>query len=78
MGILGYARRIGDIHAVVRTMRKHAVKVIGPFRRRNGGFVYSLADCVVTEREILDLAKAGKLDATGVSELIAKIKKDGS
>jgi len=59
-------------------MQEHGIKVIGPFRRRNGTFIYSLAECVVTDHEILDLAKAGKLDAGGVSELTAKIKKDGS
>jgi hypothetical protein len=70
--ILGFARRIGDIHTVVRTMRECGFKVIGPFRRRNGEFIYSLADCVVTERELMDLAKSGKVDATAVSELSAK------
>jgi hypothetical protein len=32
----------------------------------------------VTERELLDLAKAGKLDAAGTSEFIAKIMKKGA
>lgn len=77
MRMLGLARSIEDVHVVVRAMRKHGIEVIGPFRRRNGAFICSLADCVVMENEILDLAKAGKLDATGVSELTAKIKKDG-
>lgn len=78
MSMLGFARGIEDVHAVVRAMREHGIEVIGPFRRRNGAFICSLADRVVMENEILDLAKAGKLDATGVSELTAKIKKDGS
>src|SRR3981081_4646617 len=67
--VFGLARTIGDVNAVVRTMREHGIQVIGPFRRRNGTLIYGLAGCVVTEHEILDLAKAGKLDATGVAEL---------
>jgi hypothetical protein len=76
--ILGFARRLKDIRAAVQTMRDQGIHVIGPFRRPNGTFVYSLADCVVTERELLDLAIAGKLDAAGVSELTAKIMKSGA
>jgi hypothetical protein len=78
MRMLSLARSIEDVHAVVRAMREHGIEVIGPFGRRNGAFICRLADCGVMENEILDLAKAGKLDATGVSELTAKIKKDGS
>ena len=73
--ILGFARRLKDIRAVVQTMRDQGINVIGPFRSRNGTFVYSLFDCIVTEHELLDLARAGKLDAAGISELTAKIRK---
>jgi hypothetical protein len=73
--ILGFARRLKDSRAVVQTMREEGINVIGPFRSRNGTFVYSLFDCIVTEHELLDLARAGKLDAAGVSDLSAKIKK---
>jgi len=57
---------------------ENGINVIGPFRRPNGTFEYSFADCVVTERELLDLARAGKLDAAGVSELTAKIAKNSA
>ena len=73
--ILGFARRLKDIRAVVQTMRDQGINVLGPFRSRNGTFVYSLFDCIVTEHELLELAKAGKLDAAGVSDLTAKAKK---
>jgi len=76
--MLGFARRLKDIRGVVQTMREHGINVIGPFRRPNGTFEYSFADCVVTERELLDLARAGKLDAAGVSELTAKIVKNSA
>lgn len=73
--ILGFARRLKDIRAVVQTMRDQGINVIGPFRSRNGTFVYSLFDCIVTERELLDLSRAGKLDAAGVSDLTTKAQK---
>jgi hypothetical protein len=75
---LGFARGLKDTSALVQELRDHGIHVIGPFRRHNGTFVYSLADCVVTEREILGLAIAKKLDAAGVSELTAKIMKSGA
>jgi hypothetical protein len=76
MNVLGFLRRRKDIRAVVQTLRDHGVAVTGPFRRRNGAFVYSLSGCVVTEHELLDLANARKLDAAGVSQLTAKIIKN--
>jgi len=78
MKFLGFARRLKDTSALVRDLRDHGIQVVGPFRRHDGTFVYSLADCVVTEREILDLAIAGKLDVAGVSELTTKIMKSGA
>ncbi len=77
MKILGFAKRLKDIAAFVQTLRDRGIKVTDPHRRRNGTFIYSLANCVVTERELLDLPHAGKLDASGVSELTAKIMKNG-
>lgn len=73
MSALGFARRRKDIHTVVKTLRDQGIVITGPFRRRNGTFIYSFADCIVTEGELLDLAKADKLDAAGVSELAFKI-----
>jgi hypothetical protein len=78
MSILGFARGPKDITAVVQALRDHGISVIGPFRSSNGTFLYSLADCVVTDRELLDLAITGKLDAAGVSELSAKIMRKGA
>jgi hypothetical protein len=78
MNLLRFARFPKDIRAVVQTLRERGLRVNGPYRRRNGSFVYCIADFVLTERELLDLAIAGKLDAAGVSELTNKIKKNGS
>jgi hypothetical protein len=76
MKLLGFARRPKDITAVVKTLRDHAMKVTGPYRTPKGTVIYTLADCVVTERELLGLAKAGNLGAA-VSELAAKVMKNG-
>jgi hypothetical protein len=73
--ILGFARLLKDIRAVVQTMREQGINVIGPFRKRNGALLYFLFGSIVTEHELLDLARAGKLDAAGVSDLTAKIRK---
>jgi hypothetical protein len=75
--ILGFARRPKDITAVVLALQGHGIQVSGPYRTRQGTLIYSLADCIVTESELLNLAKAGKLDPAGVSELIARIMKSG-
>jgi hypothetical protein len=76
MNVFGFLRRRKDIRAVVQTLRDHGIAVTGPFRRRNGTFVYSLSGCVVTEHELLHLANARKLHPAGVSELTAKIIKN--
>jgi hypothetical protein len=78
MKILGFSRRHKDVTAVVRALRDHAIQVTGPYRTPKGTVIYTLAECVVTERELLDLANAGKLDAAGVSQLAAKVMKDGA
>jgi hypothetical protein len=76
MKLLGFARRPKDITAVVQMLRDHAIKVTGPYRTPKGTVIYTLADCVVMERELLDLTKAGNLD-TAVSELAAKVMRNG-
>ncbi len=78
MKILGFARRRKDIRAVVERLRDHAIRVTGPHRTPRGTAFYTLADCVVTERELLDLANAGKLDAADLSELTAEVMKNGA
>jgi hypothetical protein len=78
MKTLGFARGPEDIRAVVRTLRDQGIRVTGPYATPKGTLVYTLADGVVTERELLDLAKAGRLDAAGVSELTDRIMKSGA
>ena len=78
MKIFGFARRPKDIRAVVQTLRDHHITVTGPYQTPKGIVIYTLADCVVTERELLDLAKSEKLDATCVSGIAARIMKNGA
>jgi hypothetical protein len=75
---LGFARGPGDIRAVVQTLRDRGIQVTGPYETPKGTLVYTLANVIVTERELLDLARAEKLDAAGVSELTDKILNKGA
>ena len=78
MKFLGFAQRFRNPTAVIQTLRARGIKATGPYRTPKGILIYTLASSVVTERELLDLAKAGKLNATGVSELVARIMKNGA
>ncbi len=73
----GFTQRFRNPSAVIQTLRARGIKATGPYRTPKGTLIYILACSVVTERELLDLANAGKLDATGVSELVARIMKYG-
>jgi hypothetical protein len=75
MGILGYRKQRKDLRSAVQTIRKHGTPVSGPYRRRNGTLVFSVADCVVTEDELLRLPRNGRLEANNVQELLAEIGK---
>jgi hypothetical protein len=74
----GFVQRFRDASAVIQTLRARGIKATGPYRMPKGIPIYILACSVVTERELLDLANTGKLDVTGVSELVAKIMKNGA
>jgi hypothetical protein len=51
MKALRFARRPKDIRAVIQ--------VTGPYETSKSTLIYTLTECVVRERELLDLAKAG-------------------
>jgi len=51
-----------DVRSFVRTLQDRGIRVSGPYRRRNGIFVYSLANRVVTESELWNAQKSGKLN----------------
>ena len=71
MRIFGYARRQKGIVTAVQTLREHGLQVTGPYRTRNAKMVFSVADYVVTEAELLELQCNGKLNAKGIAELFA-------
>jgi hypothetical protein len=75
MGILAYRRQRKDLGSAVQIMRNHAIAVSGPYRRRNGTLVFSVADDVVTEDELLRLPRDERLEANNIHELLAEIKK---
>jgi hypothetical protein len=54
-----------DISRFVRTLQGRGIQVSGPYRRRNGIFVYSLANRVVTESELWNAQKSEKLNVIG-------------
>jgi hypothetical protein len=74
----GFARGPENIRAVVQALRDQGTPVTGPYQTPKGALVYILADFVVTDRELVELASAGKVSPAAVSEFIAKIRKKGA
>jgi hypothetical protein len=75
MGILAYWRKRKDLNSAVQTMRNHGIAVSGPYRRRNGTLVFSVAGDVATEDELLRLPRDERLEPKNVHELLTEIKK---
>ena len=75
MGILAFRKQRYDLRSALQTMRNHGIIVNGPYRRRNGTFVFSIANCVITEAELLRLQDEGKLQANDLQEFLAETRK---
>ena len=75
MGILGYRKQRKDLRSAMQTIRNHGTPVSGSYRRRNGTLIFSAADCVVTEDELLRLPRDGRLEANNVQEILGEIGK---
>jgi hypothetical protein len=75
MGILAFRKQRYDLRSALQTMRNHGIIVNGPYRRRNGTFVFSIANCVITEDELLRLQDEGKLEANDLQEFLAETRK---
>jgi hypothetical protein len=75
MGILAYRRQRKDLNSAVQAMRNHGIPVSGPYRRQNGTLVFSIADDVVTEDELLRLPRDERLEPSNLRELLTEIKK---
>lgn len=75
MGILAYRKQRKDLNSIVQTMRNHGIAVSGPYRRQNGTLMFSVADEVVTEDELLRLPCDERLEPNSVHEILDEIKK---
>jgi hypothetical protein len=74
MGIFAYRKQRRVLNSAVQTMRTRGIAVSGPYRRRDGTLLFSVADCVVTEEELLRLRREERLEASNVHEILAAIK----
>lgn len=63
-----------DFRKALQELRSAGIGVTGPYRRRNGVFVFTVGGFVMTEDELLGLLHAGKLNAPDVSEFTAKMR----
>jgi hypothetical protein len=75
MGILAFRKQRKVLNSAVQIMRNHGIAVSGPYRRRNGTLMFTVADHVVTEDELLRLPRDERLERNKVHEFLAKIKK---
>jgi hypothetical protein len=75
MGILAFRQQRYDLRSALHTLRNHGIIVNGPYRRRSGTFVFNIANCVITEDELLRLQNEGKLETNDLQEFLAEIGK---
>jgi len=75
MGILGFRKQRKDLRSALQSMRSHGIIVNGPYRRRSGMFVFSVANSVITEDELLRLQGEGKFETGELQEILAEIGK---
>jgi hypothetical protein len=75
MGILAYRKQRNDLNSAVQTMRNQGIAVSGPYRMRSGTLVFSVADDVVTEDELLRLPSDERLEPNSIHELLEETKK---
>ena len=78
MRILARQIKHKDFHTVARNLMAHGVAVTGPYRRRNGTLVFSIAGCVVTEEELVRFQQDRELSSNSIQELLAEISKPPS
>lgn len=78
MKILALQKQHKVFRTAAQTLRTHGVAITGPYRRQNGTLVFSVADCVLTEEELLGFQRDGKLSGNSVKELLAEIAKPPS
>lgn len=75
MGIFASRRQRKDFRLAVQALRDCGIAVSGPYLRQNGTLVFSVADSVVTEDELLRLELEGKVDTNELQGILSERKK---
>jgi hypothetical protein len=75
MGIFATRRQRKNLRIAMQALRDGGIAVSGPYRRRRGTLVFSVAECVVTEDELLWLEREGKVDADELQGILSESKK---
>ena len=74
MRVLGQLRP-RFVGIVLEKLQNDGVSVTGPYRRRNGDFVYGVADRILTETELLEAQGTGEPNGGELRKLVATIEK---
>lgn len=72
MRIFATRRQRKNFRVAMQGLRDSGIAVSGPYRRQNGTLVFSVADCVVTEDELLCLEHEGKFDANELQGILSE------
>lgn len=75
MAIFATRRQRKDFRLAVQALRDRGIAVSGPYRRLNGILVFSVAECVVTEDELLRFLRDGSFETNEFQELLSEIKR---
>lgn len=75
MGIFASRRQRKDFRLAVQALQDCGIAVSGPYLRQNGTLVFSVADSVVTEDELLRLELEGKVDTNELQGILSERKK---
>lgn len=75
MAIFATRRQRKDFRLAVQVLRDGGIAVSGPYRRLNGSLVFSIAECVVTEDELLRFLRDGSFETNEFQELLSEIKR---
>jgi hypothetical protein len=75
VGILPGRKQQKDLRLALQAMRKRGIVVNGPYRRRNGKFVLSIAKHVITETELLGLERSRKFEPNELENLLTEMEK---
>lgn len=75
MGIFATRRQRKNLRIAMEALRDCGIAVSGPYRRPNDMLVFSVAECVLTEDELVCLEHDGKFDAQELQKVLSKSRK---